>query len=59
VQVLKADNTVAEQGQAVQQANKIDWVYTATTAITALTGFKVVASAKDKPGNSASQTKTL
>jgi hypothetical protein len=43
----------------VQQANKIDWVYTATTAITALTGFKVVASAKDKPGNSASQTKTL
>ena len=59
VQVLKADNTVAEQGQAVQQANKIDWVYMATTAITALTGFKVVASAKDKPGKSASQTKTL
>lgn len=59
VQILKADNSVAEQGVAVQQANKIDWVYTATTAIAAIAGFKVVASAKDKPGNANSQTKTL
>lgn len=59
VQIFKADNTLAEEGQAVQQANKVDWLYSATTAQAVITNYRVVATAKDKPSNSGTLEKKM
>jgi len=39
------------QGDAVQQANGIDWLYTATTANESTEGDRIEVRASDKPGN--------
>ena len=51
VSVLNSDGTLAEEGNAVQQDNEIDWVYTATVANEATEGDKIVVRATDRPGN--------
>lgn len=51
VTIHNADGSTVEKGNAVQQANEIDWVYTATVANESLEGDKIVIRASDRPGN--------
>ena len=51
VTIVNADASLVEQGDAVLQANGIDWIYTATTANSDLNGDKIVVKASDNPGN--------
>ena len=51
VSILNSDGTLVEQGDAVKQANQIDWVYTATAANESTAGDKIVVRASDKPGH--------
>lgn len=51
VTIEKADGTVVETGNAVQQADPNQWVFTATVRNTPLTGVKVTILAADRPGN--------
>lgn len=51
VQIIKPDASVLEEGDAIQSANGLDWIYTTTTANPERTGSKVVFTASDLPGN--------
>jgi hypothetical protein len=51
VSILNSDGTLVEQGDAAQQTNQIDWVYTATAANESTAGDKIVVRASDKPGH--------
>ena len=51
IAIRNADDSVVEEGMAVQQANLLDWVYTTTTANPAIAGDKVVVTATDYPRN--------
>lgn len=52
VEILDGNGGLVERGEAVPQTNKVDWVYTSTTAKGLGGGYaKVVARAKDLPGN--------
>ena len=50
---------LVEQGEAVQQGNGIDWVYTATAGNPDLAGDKITIKASDKPGNIAEGEQAL
>ncbi|GAB4379216.1 MAG: hypothetical protein Kow0042_28360 [Calditrichia bacterium] len=49
--IVNADGSLVEQGEAVQQANGIDWVYTTTAGNPDISGDKIIVRASDKPGN--------
>ncbi|WPV67832.1 hypothetical protein [Chitinophaga sp. LS1] len=49
--IYSANGDVVEQGDAVLQANGLDWLYTATVANGVVAGSKVRAVAKDLPAN--------
>jgi len=52
LEIRKADNSLIEQGDAVQDAlNNLLWVYTVTVANAALSSTKINAKAADLPGN--------
>ena len=51
VAVYSAVGDLIEKGDAVLEANGLDWVYTATVANGAIAGCKVRAVAKDLPAN--------
>jgi hypothetical protein len=51
VTISNADGTLVEKGNAVQQPNQLDWLYTATKANAAIAGDKITVTATDKPGN--------
>ena len=51
VSIYNADGSLVEQGDAVQQENAIDWLYTAAVANEATDGDKIVVRASDKPGH--------
>ena len=59
VTITNADGTLVEEGDAVQQENTIDWVYSATAVNESTEGDKIVVSATDKPGHAAEQEQTL
>jgi hypothetical protein len=59
VQIVNADGTLVEQGNAVADANGLDWLYTATINNASLTGDKIIVTATDKPGNDTNLEKTL
>jgi hypothetical protein len=59
VQIYAASGTLLEKGSAVQQANGLDWTYTATLANATLTGSKINAIATDVPGNTGTLAVTL
>ena len=59
VAIFNSDGKVVEQGDAVQQANAIDWVYTATAENESTEGDKIVISASDKPGHVTTQEATM
>lgn len=51
VQIKIPTGTVLEEGEAVQSANGLDWVYTTTEVNAAVPGSKIIFTAKDLPGN--------
>jgi hypothetical protein len=50
-EIYAASGILLEKGNAVQQVNGLDWIYTVTQANSALTGSKVKAVATDVPGD--------
>ncbi|MBG8553682.1 Ig-like domain-containing protein [Hymenobacter guriensis] len=59
VRIENGDGTLVEEGAAVQEANGLDWTFTATKANASLAGDKITISATDRPGNLSKETKTL
>jgi hypothetical protein len=59
VQISNSDGSLVEEGEAVQDANGISWIFTATQANASLIGDKIMITAFDMPGNDAIQEKTL
>ncbi|OMP74595.1 hypothetical protein BW716_34560, partial [[Flexibacter] sp. ATCC 35208] len=51
VAIYSAVGDLIEQGDAVLEANGLDWLYTATVANSAIAGCRVRAVAKDLPAN--------
>jgi len=51
VTIMNADGTLVEEGNAEQQENVLDWLYTATAANASLEGDKIIIRASDRPGN--------
>jgi hypothetical protein len=51
VEIVAANGTLLEEGNAEQNANGIDWTYTVTQANNPLAGSKIKAIATDVPGN--------
>lgn len=59
VEILNPDGSLVEKGNAVMQANKLDWVFTATIANSSLNGDKITIKALDMPGNETKEEQTL
>jgi hypothetical protein len=59
VSIHSAAGALIEQGNAVTQVDKPDWLYTVTQANAALSGSKITATATDMPGNTASLEITI
>ena len=59
VEIFAASGALLEKGNAVQQTNGIDWIYTTTQANAVLTGSKINAIATDVPGNTGTLAVTL
>jgi hypothetical protein len=59
VSIHNADGTLVEEGDAAQQPNKLDWVYTATALNNSTVGDKITVRATDKPGRAGEQEMTL
>jgi hypothetical protein len=59
VEIYAANGTLLEKGNAEQQVNGVDWIYTATQANNLLTGSKINAIATDVPGNEGALEITL
>jgi hypothetical protein len=56
VRIERATGTLVETGNAVQQPNGNEWLYTATASNGAPAGSKVTVRAVDRPGNVVEQT---
>jgi hypothetical protein len=59
VEIFAASGTLLEKGNAVQQTNGLDWIYTVTQANAAMAGSKINAIAADVPGNTGTLAITL
>ena len=59
VEIVAANGTLLEEGKASEDANTLDWTYTATQANSLLAGSKVIAIATDVPGNEGMLEATL
>lgn len=57
--ITAADGSILEQGSAVQSTKREEWIYTVTVANPSLPGSKIRVSAKDLPGNTTIEEKTL
>jgi hypothetical protein len=59
VLITNGDGSQVEAGDAVQQQNVVDWVYTATANNTSIAGDKITIQALDLPGNRSEAERTL
>lgn len=59
VQIINADTSLLEEGDAVQSANGLDWTYTSTTINSVVSGSKIIFIASDLPGNQTMLEKLL
>ena len=59
VEIFAASGVLLEKGNAVQQTNGIDWIYTATLANSPLPGTRINSIATDVPGNQGTLQVTL
>jgi len=51
VSIYNADGSLEEQGEAIQQENALDWLYTATVENESTEGNRIVVRASNKPGH--------
>lgn len=59
VHIANADSSLVEEGNAILQANGVDWIYTAIKLNASLDGDKITVTASDVPHNNAVQDKNL
>jgi hypothetical protein len=59
VEIFNADGSLVEKGNAVINANGIDWTYTTSKPNSNLAGTRIVAMATDVPGNEGSMELSL
>lgn len=59
IEIYNPDGSAVESGNAVKQANGMDWVYTATAVNADLSGDRIVIKASDKPGNITEKEQSL
>lgn len=59
VKIENGDGTLVEAGEAVQQPNPSEWLYTATAANASLVGDKLTVVVNDRPGNTDTEVRTL
>ncbi|MCI1189201.1 hypothetical protein MON38_17390 [Hymenobacter sp. DH14] len=59
VKIENSDGSLVEEGDATQQADPNQWLYTATARNATLAGDKLTVTATDNPGHSVSKTRTL
>ena len=59
VSIHSADGALIEEGEAVQQDNVIDWIYTTTAANGDTSGDRIEVRAYDRPGNVTEADQTL
>ena len=59
VEIYNSDGSLVEEGDAVQQENGLDWVYTCTVDNTDTSGDKIVIKVSDKPGNITTEEKNI
>ena len=59
ITIHNAANELIETGEAIENADGLNWVYTATQANANLAGTKIVAIATDLPGNEGSMETVL
>lgn len=51
VQIISPDDSVLEEGDAIQSLNGLDWIYTCTAVNADVSGSKITFTAIDLPGN--------
>jgi hypothetical protein len=59
IEIYNPDGSMVESGNAIKQANGLDWVYTATALNEDLSGDRVVIKASDMPGNISEKEQNL
>jgi hypothetical protein len=59
VAIYNADASLVEEGDAVLDANGIDWLYTVTAANADTAGDRIVVRASDQPGNLSEEELTM
>jgi hypothetical protein len=59
VAITAPDGSLIEKGNALQEENSPKWLYAATAVNSSLAGSKITVTAKDLPGNVASEEKVL
>ena len=59
VGIYNADGSLVEQGDAVQDDNVLDWLFTGTVINESTDGDKIVVKASDKPGNITEAEETM
>ena len=51
VKIMNADTSLLEEGDAIQSANGLDWIYTTTAVNAGVPGSTIIFTASDLPGN--------
>ena len=59
VRIENGDGSLVEEGDAAQQTDPNQWLFTATAKNATLAGDKITVTATDTPGHSVSRTRTL
>lgn len=59
VKIENQDGSVADEGDAVLDANGLDWIFTAIKVNADLAGDKITVTAVDKPGNKTAKTEAV
>ncbi len=59
VSIYDSTDTLLESGMALLSANNLDWIYEATVLNSSLLGTKIIAEAKDTPGNTTLETMVI
>lgn len=59
VSIENEDGTLQEEGDANQQNNKLEWIYTTSTTNSSLSGDKITITARDNPANVTKKEQTV
>lgn len=59
VSIYNSDNSLVEEGFALQDKNQVDWIYTTTANNADMQGDKIVIKVSDVPGNLTQKEETI